>query len=376
MKFVISSQDLLNHLQGISKVISSKNTLPILDNFLFNLSETELVVTASDLETTLVTRIEMSNVDGSGSVALPAKILIDTLSTFPEQPLTFDIDLDELKADIYSENGKYSIPGAMADDYPMYPELKAEEKNTSSIPAEALLTGINSTLFATGDDELRPVMNGIFMEFSTEKLTFVASDAHKLVRYRRTDIVSDKDSSFILPKKPAAILKTLVGKKDVVNVNVEFDDKNAVFTMNSYTLICRQVEGKYPNYESVIPSDNPNVMTIDRVNFSQTLKRISVFSSQASNLVRFKLENNQITVSGQDIDFSISAFEKLNCQYDGEDLEIGFKSSFLAEIINNLQSPDVKVEMSDPGRAAIILPSEKSNESEDTLMLLMPMMIN
>ncbi len=375
MKFVVSSTDLLGHLQAVSRVISSKNTLPILDNFLFRLDGNELEITASDLESTLITKMTLENASDSGIIAVPARILTDTLKEFPEQPLTFEIDNDKLSLVINSENGKFTVVGQNAADFPQMPTIKQDQKATIEVPAEVLYSGINKTLFATADDELRPVMNGVYVELATDNLTFVASDAHKLVRYKRTDAKADTDSSFILPKKPASLLKNVLPKEENP-VTIEFDDKNAFFSMTEYKLVCRLVEGNYPSYNSVIPTDNPNKLSIDRVEFYNTLKRVSVYSNQASNLVKLALTGNQITVSAQDIDFSISAYERLNCQYEGEDMEIGFKSTFLIEILSNLSSTDVIVELSDPTRAGIMLPAVTENEAEDVLMLLMPMMIN
>jgi len=375
MKFVVSSTDLLGHLQAVSRVISSKNTLPILDNFLFRLEGNELEITASDLESTLITKMTLENTSESGSIAVPARILTDTLKEFPEQPLTFEIDNDKLSVVINSENGKFTVVGQNAGDFPQMPSIKQDQKATIEVPAEVLYSGINKTLFATADDELRPVMNGVYIELASDNLTFVASDAHKLVRYKRADAKADTDSSFILPKKPASLLKNVLPKEENP-VTIEFDDKNAFFSMTEYKLVCRLVEGNYPSYNSVIPTDNPNKLSIDRVEFYNTLKRVSVYSNQASNLVKLALTGNQITVSAQDIDFSISAYERLNCQYEGEDMEIGFKSTFLIEILSNLSSTDVIVELSDPTRAGIMLPAVSENESEDVLMLLMPMMIN
>ena len=375
MKFVVSSTDLLNHLTSISRVISSKSTLPILDNMLFNLSETRLTITASDLETTLITWVELENTEGIGIFAVPAKILIDTLKEFPEQPLTFQVNNETFGIEIFSENGKFSIPGYNGEDYPDQPQIDSNTARTVQMGHDVLLSGINKTLFATADDELRPVMNGILVELAPDEATFVASDAHKLVRYKRSDIKSEVESAFILPKKPAALLKNLLPKEDF-NVKIEFDDKNAFVTMTNFTLICRLVEGKYPSYNSVIPTNNPNRLVLDRVEFYNTLRRVSVFSNQASNLVRLKITGNQLVVSAQDIDFSISAVERINCQYEGEEMEIGFKSAFLLEILSNLSTSEVRVELSDPTRAGLLLPAEKEFDQEDVLMLLMPMMIN
>lgn len=375
MKFVVSSTELLGHLQAISRVISSKNTLPILDNFLFNLSGNELEITASDLESTLITRMKIENAEGDGIIALPARILLDTLREFSAQPLAFDINLDTMAITITSENGKFNVVGQNGIDFPALPSIKTEKKFSFIINADVMLSGINRTLFATADDELRPVMGGIFVEASVNEITFVASDAHKLVRYQRADAHADDTASFILPKKPASLLKNIL-PKEVGPVTVEFDDKNAFFILNDYKVVCRLVEGNYPNYNSVIPKNNPRKLTIDRVEFYNTLKRVSVFSNQASNLVKLQLKGNLVTVSAQDIDFSISAYEKVKCQYEGDDMEIGFKSVFLLEILANITSQDVMIELADPTRAGLFLPAEKDNESEDLLMLLMPMMIN
>ncbi len=375
MKFVISSMELLSHLQAISRVISNKNTLPILDNFLFSLDNGVLEITASDLESTLITTIQLENADGSGDIAIPARILTDTMKEFSEIPLTFEINTDTLMVVIQSESGKFSIMGQNGSEFPQVPVIKDDQKQELEIDGEILLSGITKSIFATADDELRPVMNGIFMELSTDDITFVASDAHKLVRYKRTDVKADSASSFIIPKKPAGLLKNILPREENA-VKLEFDDRNASFTLTNYKMVCRLVEGNYPSYNSVIPTDNPFKMTIDRIEFYNALRRVSVFSNQASNLVKLALTGNQITVSAQDIDFSISGTERLNCQYDGDDLEIGFKSTFLIEILANLATADITLEMSDPTRAGILMPATSENESEDILMLLMPMMIN
>ena len=375
MKFVVSSTDLLSHLSSISKVISSKSTMPILDNFLFQLTDSVLTITASDLESTLITSMELENIEGEGVIAAPAKLLIDTLKEFPEQPLTFQINTDNYGIEIFSNNGKYTIVGQSGEDFPELPGVADDVTTTLMIPPKVLLKGVDKTLFATADDELRPVMNGIFVELSPETIGFVASDAHKLVRYRRSDAHAEFDASFILPKKPASLLRNLLPKEDF-DVKLEFDNKNAIFTLTRFKLICRLVEGNYPSYNSVIPTKNPNTMTIDRLAFYNTVKRVSVFSNQASNLVKLNINDNQLVVSAQDIDFSISAVERLACEYEGEEIEIGFKSTFLLEILSNISAADVRMEMSDPSRAGLLLPAETDEEEEDVLMLLMPMMIN
>ena len=375
MKFVVSSTDLLNHLASISKVISSKNTMPILDNFLFQLSENEITITASDLESTLITRLELSNIEGEGTIAIPAKLITDTLKEFPEQPLTFQINPETYGIEIFSDNGKFNIVGQNGEDYPELPQLNEDSASTVYVNRQALQKGIEKTIFATADDELRPVMNGIFIEISPDFMSFVASDAHKLVRYRRMDASSEVESSFILPKKPAGLLKNLLQKEEY-DVKLEFNNKNAFFTLSNYKLICRLVEGNYPSYNSVIPVNNPNKLIIDRLSLFNTVKRVSVFSNQASNLIRMNINENKLVVSAQDIDYSISAVERLNCEYEGDEIEIGFKSTFLLEILSNISCSDVKVELSDPTRAGLFLPAEKDDEKEDVLMLLMPMMVN
>lgn len=375
MKFVISSTELLNHLNAISKVISSKSTMPILDNFLFKIVDNNLTIVASDLESTLITEIELENVTGEGIVAVPAKLMIETLREFSEQPLTFQIDTKTFGIKMFSENGNYNIVGSDGEEYPEMPVLDEEKSIMLRVSSRSLLKGIEKTIFATADDELRPVMNGIYIEMSPEFMSFVASDAHKLVRYRRLDVKTETEASFILPKKPAALLKGLLGKEER-DLLVQFNDKNAFFTANNFRLICRLVEGNYPSYNSVIPTNNTNSMSIDRLAFYNTVKRVSIFSNQASNLVRLSIIGSQLKVSAQDIDFSISAEERLGCEHEGDDIEIGFKSVFLQEILSNIPSTEVRLEMSDPSRAGLLLPEEKEDDDEDVLMLLMPMMIN
>ncbi len=375
MRFVVSSSELLSNLLAVNKVISSRHTLPILDNFLFQISGSELTITASDLETTLITRMELENLEGEGDIAIEAKRLTDILKEFPEQPLTFEIDLETLAVDILSENGKFSVVGQDAEDFPQQPDLIEEDIVTVTMDINSFNAGIMKTIFAVADDELRPVMNGIFIKFNDDHTVFVSSDAHKLVRYKRLDIVSDAEKSFILPKKPASLLKNIL-QKETGDLILTFDDKNARFEFGNYKLVCRLTEGNYPNYESVIPLSNQNKLTIDRTEFYTTIKRVQVFSNQASNLVKFALDNSQVTISAQDIDFSISAYERLSCEYEGEDMEIGFKSSFILEILNNIYSRDVIIEMSEPSKAALFLPYSKDDDNEDELMLLMPMMIN
>lgn len=375
MKFVISSTELLSRLQTVSRVISSKSTIPALLNFLFEVQGETLTITASDLETTMRAKLMLNNVEGEGKIAIEAKRLTDILKEFPEQPLIIEANLENLAVNIISDNGKYSIMGQSGDEYPNLQNLDETDTTSMTMPGSTLLKGISKTLFATADDDLRPVMNGISIIANAQAITFAASDAHKLVRFRNTAITCSKEASFILPKKPADTLKNILAK-EANDITMKFDDKNAHFTLSNYEMICRLVEGQYPNYEAIIPNNNPNRLTINRMDFLNTLKRVSVFASQASNLVKLELKSDQVIVSAQDIDFSISAYEKVSAQYDGDEMNIGFKSAFLIQILSAITSENVVVEMSDPSRSGIILPLEQDSDSENELMLLMPMMIN
>lgn len=378
MKFIVSSTELLSHLQAISRVINSKNSLPILDNFLLQLSGNTLTMTASDIETTLITSMEVDNAEGDGKVAVASRLLLDTLREFSDQPLSFNINDSNLALVITSSNGSYNFIGQNGDEYPRMPELQ-EDARSLSLAVPALANGITKTLFCTADDELRPVMNGVFFDITNENLTMVATDAHKLVRYQTkyiaASIVEEEEKiSFILPKKPATMLKNILPKESG-EVEIKFDSKNAYFNLSNYTMVCRQVEGRYPNYNGVIPKNNPYKIIADRVSLLNALKRVSVFSNQASNLIKLDFSNNQIHISAQDIDFSISAEETINCQYSEEPIKIGFKSAFLIEILNNISSEEIMFELADASRAGLILPVI-NEENEDILMLLMPMLLN
>ena len=375
MDFVISSSQLLSHLQIVSRVVNSKNALPILDNVLLSIEDGFLRITASDLESTITTTIPLENYSGTGVIATDMKKILEVIKEFSEQPLTFSISTEDNRIDITSGYGKYTIVGVDASDFPQTAQLKSDKAISVSISPDILYCGINSAIFATGDDELRPIMKGIFIELQESGINFVATDAHKLVKYTRKEVKAQTESSFSLPKKPASILKTILPKA-ADDVILEFDEKNAVFSFGSIKLTCRLLEGVYPNYNSVIPRDNPNNLVIDRVELANSLRRVGMFASQASNLVGLKLSGNSLEISAQDMDFSISGRETLSCQYQGDDMEIGFKSNFLCEILNNISTTEVSIELSDPTRAGIILPKDNENPEEEVLMLLMPMMIN
>ena len=373
MKFIVSSTALFSHLQAISRVINSKNSLPILDCFLIELQDGTLSMPASDNETTLSTSIEVSDYEEDGRFAVSSKTLLEALKEIPEQPLSFQINSSNLEITVQYQNGKYSLMGQSADEYPQASELHAGAVQVV-MGADILTTGINRSLFATADDELRPVMNGIYFDITTEDITLVASDGHKLVRNKTYAAHGEEKAAFILPKKPANLLKNLLPKEQG-DVQIGFDDRNATFTLENYRMVCRLIEGRYPNYNSVIPQNNPHKAIIDRASFISALRRVSVFSSQASSLIKLSLSENMMKISAQDIDFSTSAEESLICQYDGNAMSIGFKSSFLIDILNNIASQNVIIELADPSRAGVVVPEEQE-ENEDLLMLLMPMMLN
>jgi DNA polymerase-3 subunit beta len=374
MKFIASSATMLNHLQAISRVINSKSTLPILDCFKLELKGNKLTLTAADSETRLETWIEVNNAEGEGSLAINAKNLLDPLRELPDQPLTFDINDETLEVFIYYHNGKYNFVGLKGDEYPEPKPLKEETSMSLTIEADMLMSGINRTVFATADDELRPVMNGIYFDITSDNLTFVASDGHKLVRVTTTEAKGEGRSSFILPKKPANLLKSLL-PKETGTVTINFDENNAYITMSDYKMICRFVEGRYPNYNSVIPQNNSNTVTLDRLTLLNALKRVSVFSNPSIGLVKLQLSEEKIVITAQDIDFLTAAEETIVCSYTGNVMNIGFKAAFLIEILDNIPSSDVRIELSDPSRAGLILPVEQET-NEDMLTLLMPMMLN
>ena len=373
MNFIVSSSALLSHLQSIGRVINSKSSLPILENFLLKLQGNTLSLTASDLETTLVTSLEVEQASGDICLAVNATLLMDSLKEFAEQPLQFDIDEGNLAVVVKTANGNYNFIGLRGDEYPELPVL-GDDAQTLTMPVEVLANGVSKAVFATADDDLRPTMTGIFFDIKPEDVTFVATDAHKLVRLKNMAVKSGVDASFILPKKPAGLLKAVIAK-EVGDVEISFDQKNIAFRLPSYTMVCRQIEGRFPNYNGVIPQNNPYRLIIDRVSLMNAAKRVFAFSNQGTGLIKLAISNNQLVVSAQDIDFSTSAEETLVCQYDGNEITIGFKAPFLIDILNNINSSDVIMALADPSRAGVILPFENEAD-EDLLMLLMPMLLS
>lgn len=371
MKFIVSSNYLLKQLQVLGGVINNSNTLPILDNFLFELEHSKLTVSASDLETTMASTLEVES-ESEGSVAIPAKLLLETLKTFPEQPLTFVIE-DNNTIEISSNHGKYALAYASADEFPN--AISLDKASTTVVSADILATAISKTIFATGNDDLRPVMSGVFFQFSTESLTFVATDAHKLVKYSRTDVKADETAEFIMPKKPLNLLKGILSGSDDT-VSIEYNDSNAKFSFENSVLICRLIDGKYPNYEAVIPKENPNHLTISRNQFLNSVRRVSIFSNKTTHQIRLKIAGAELNISAEDIDYSNKAEERLTCDYQGDDMQIGFNSRFLSEMLSNLNADDVQLEMSMPNRAGILTPIDGLDEGETVTMLVMPVMLN
>ena len=374
MKFIVSSLKLLKSLQALSGVIGSNNTLPILDDFLFQLSDTGLKITVSDLETTMTVSLQPDMKEGAGEVTIPARILLDIMKNFPDVPVTVSIAEDTLAVVLHAGEGQYKLSGHKSDEFPQIPVM--EDTMAWEIPADVLSRGFEKTVFATGNDEIRPIMSGVLMEMKENNLTFVATDAHKLVRYRRTDVRSDVQASFIMPKKPINQLKNILGTLGDEPVKIEFNRTNASYVFGDYKLVCRLIEGHYPNYEAVIPANNPNQLVIDRQLFFSAIRRVAVFSSKATHQVRFKITGQEIMLTAEDIDFYNEAKERLSCSYTGDDMEIGFNSRFFQEMLSNLETTEVKLEMSAPNRAGILTPVNNETAGEDILMLLMPVMLN
>lgn len=372
MKFIVNSQLLVRKLQALNAVINNSNTLPILDDFLFELKEGKLYITASDLETTMVMEIEPSMSSEDGRITLNAKLLIEFLKYLPDAPVTFTIEADTLAAEVLSTDGKYRMVGHDADEYPSLPLLS----NTSVVEfsSSVLASAISKTVFATGNDELRPVMGGVFFELTPDYSTFVATDAHKLVRYRRTDVKPENAADFIIPRKPLNVLKSLLIAADVP-VKVEYNVTNVSFSFDGVVLYSRLIEGKYPAYEAVIPKDNKNKLIVDRLNFINSVKRLTPFANQSTHQVRLRITGQELVMNAEDIDYSNEGAERLSCNYTGEDLEIGFNSKFLLDTVSNLDSEEIQFMLSGPTRAGIILPVNNDNADEDILMLVMPVML-
>ncbi len=371
MRFIVSTSILLKQLQSISGASSSSTVLPILENFLFEIKDNLLTISATDLQTSMVTSLQIEAKE-EGRVAMPSKILIETLKTLPDQPVAFSVDMNTLAIEISAGDGKYKLSGENADDFPKIPVV--DNISTVSLAAPVLLEAINKTIFAVSNDELRPAMSGVLVQLAEQSITFVATDAHKLVRYRRTDVGADKPTSIILPKKALTLLKSSLPSDDV-QVSIEYNNTNAFFQFGNISLICRLIDERYPDYEAVIPRLNPNKLTVDRSLFLNTLRRVVIFANKTTHQVRLKISGSELHISAEDLDFSNEAHERLSCQFEGEDMEIGFNAKFLVEMLNNLYCEEVVLEMSTPNRAGLLLPAIKEDHV-DVLMLVMPVMLN
>ena len=373
MRFTVSSTALSSRLTALSRVINSKNSLPILGDFLFDVVEGRLNLTASDSEVMMKTSLDLTETDGDGRFCVGNHDLLEAVKGISEQPITFDVDQSGNIAKISYQNGMFSLPVENADEFPQ-PQQVGEGANTINIATPLLAENINRSLFATAQDELRPVMNGIYFDLTPDYLAVVASDGHKLVRNKVLNIKSEQPAAFILPKKPATLLKNVLGKQggDVV---IRFDERNAEINFEEGTIICRLIEGRYPNYNSVIPQSNPNQLTVDRLGLLAALRRVQPFSNDSSNLIRFHVENGTLQLDAEDYDFSKTATEKMSCEYNGMPMSIGFKGSSFIEILSNFECEQVNIQLADPSRAGLVLPSEQP-EGQDVLMLMMPMLIN
>ena len=373
MRFTVSSTALSSRLTALSRVINSKNSLPILGDFLFEVVDGRLNLTASDSEVMMKTSLELNDNDGDGRFCVGNHDLLEAVKGISEQPITFDVDQTGNIAKISYQNGMFSLPVENADEFPQAQGV-GEGATTISIATPLLAENINRSLFATAQDELRPVMNGIYFDLTPDYLAVVASDGHKLVRNKVLNIKSEQPAAFILPKKPATLLKGVLGKQggDVV---IRFDERNAEINFEEGTIICRLIEGRYPNYNSVIPQSNPNQLTVDRQGLLAALRRVQPFSNDSSNLIRFHVENGTLQLDAEDYDFSKTATEKMMCDYNGMPMSIGFKGSSFIEILNNFECDQVNIQLADPSRAGLVLPSEQP-ENQDVLMLMMPMLIN
>ena len=372
MKFIVSSSLLYKEIQTLGGIINSTNTLPILDNFLFEINNNKLTLSSSDLESTMTSEIEIESTT-TDKVAISAKLLTDILKTFSEQPLTFS-KTDNNTIEISASNGKYSLAYLNGDEFPKQIELL--DAYETKVKASDLGNAINSTIFASGTDDLRPVMNGVFFQFNSDSLKFVATDAHKLVKFETTEYTANEVSEFIMPKKPLQILKGILQGENSELV-IQHNESNAKFIFDKSSITCRLIDGKFPNYEAVIPKDNPNVLTIDRQLFLNSVRSVSIFSNKTTNQIRIKIAGTLLNISAEDFDFSNKADENLECQYSGDDIQIGFNSKFLIEMLNNLESDMITLSMSHPNRAGIIRPLNEDGESKETItMLVMPVMLN
>ena len=373
MRFTVSSTALSSKLTALSRVINSKNSLPILGDFVFDIDNNVLRLTASDSENVMTTELPLNESDQNGRFAIGNKNLLEAVKGFSEQPITFDVNQETNIAKITYQNGLFSMPVESADEFPQA-QTVSESANVISLPSNVLADNIGRSLFATAQDELRPVMNGIYFDLTADCLAIVASDGHKLVRNLVYSVKSEQPAAFILPKKPAMLLRGML-QKEGGDVVIRFDDRNAEITFDDGIIVCRLIEGRYPNYNSVIPQSNPNILNVDRMTLLSALRRVQPFANDSSNLIRFHVEGDKLQLNAEDFDFSKTATEQMTCDYNGTPMSIGFKGSSFIEILTNFDCAEVTLQLADPSRAGLVLPTEQP-EGQNVLMLMMPMLIN
>lgn len=372
MIFNVHGKTLQQQIASVSKVVNAKNALSILDNFLLEVKGDTLYITGSDQETVMTAKMEITNQDIDGKIAINAKRLMDVVKEVSNFPLTFDINNQTGVVDLSFPGGHFEFMGVDAAEYPQ--NFETDELSVEmAIPADVILSGLDYTLFAISTETIRPMMTGVYWDFHEDSITFVGSDTHKLVRYTNTAYKPNRETSFILPGKPAGILRSLINKETNM-VMVRKDEKSAIFRFGDFRLGCRFVKGTYPNYNRVIPTDNPNEMTIDRQGLLSGMRRVSLFASKASSLVKMSLADNEVLLQSQDLDYSTKADERIPCSYEGNPMSIGFNSSYMMEVLNNLPGDSIVVKLSDPGRPGLFMPFEQK-ENEDVVMLQMPMQV-
>ena len=370
MKFIVSSSSLLKQLQHIAGVINANTVLPILEDFLFEVEKNKLTVVATDLETVMRVQLDIEAKD-SGKVCIPAKILLDSLKNIPDQPLTFNIDKN-FGIELTSDNGKYKVMGENPDNFPKEPS--ADDTTTFKATSLALITAINKTLFAVSNDDLRPAMTGVFFELDKKGMQCVATDAHRLVKYKRTDVSCPKSDNFIVPKKPLTLLKSALPANDD-EISISYNSNHFFVKHGTTQMSCRLIDARFPDYKVVIPSDNPYKLVVNKNDFQGALRRVAIFSNKSTNQVVLSIAGSELELTAQDVDFSFEGDERMKCRYDGEDLAIAFNAKFLIEMLNAADSDDIKIELSTPTKAGIIKPTEQE-DNEELMMLVMPLMLN
>ncbi|NLJ82125.1 MAG: DNA polymerase III subunit beta [Bacteroidales bacterium] len=374
IKFIVSSQLLAKNLHHVNGILTTNKSVPIVENILFVIENSSLTLIGTDLETTITTKVELSESDGDGSIVIPGKLIVETISSLPDVPVIFTVN-DDYSIEVSAGEAFYKLMGFDAEQFPQVKEV--EDEQTFKMPVDVLVNGISRTAFATGNAEIRPVMAGIFCQLSPEGITFVATDAHRLVKYHNNTVKIDKEAALIIPKKPLLQLKNILQNTDET-MEVSFSESRIRFTLNTITVTTKLIEGKYPNYEAVIPKNNTNVLQVERQNLLQKIRNITLYANQSTYQVRLKIEDTKLTLTAEDIDYSTKATVNLPCVFEGEEseFEIGFSSKFLQEILSNLMTKDVVFKFSHPTGAGLVFEMKDQPDEEDVLMLIMPLMLN